>query len=170
MCVPCLSSPILYRKARGFANVWCRCAAMRTKRTHFSLSEIFSHGIQIVLLPVYNSGKNDPMKNQESLLSVQRKIEYIHFRHRKGTSKAAHICSMKPPPNQRKLPWKADDCKQVVVSARWSFRRYFAWLTVIRVNECDYQLFARIFGLKVAGSSLWCRYFTAIKMKDIFCL
>ena len=99
----------------------------------FLWAKFFRHGIRIVLLPVCNSGKNDPMENQESLLSVQRKIEYIRFRHRKGISKAAHICSKKSPPNQRKLPWKADDCKQVVVSAKRSFRRYFAWLTVIRV-------------------------------------
>ena len=113
---------------------------MRTKRTHFSLSEIFSTRYPIILLPVCNGGKNDPMENPESLLSVQRKIEYIHFRRRKGISKVAHICSMKSPPNQRKLHRKADDCKPLtalrsafVASAGWSFRRYFAWLTVIRV-------------------------------------
>ena len=118
---------------------------------------------------IYNSGKNDPMEIQKSLLSVQRRIEYVHFRPRKGTSKAAHICSMKSPPNQRKLPRKANDCKQVVVSAKRSFRRYFAWLTVIRVNECDYQLFARIFSPNVVSSSHIDSKKVALFCKHHFC-
>ena len=38
---------------------------------------------------------------EERMIQWKTKNLFYPF---KGTSKAAHICSMKPPPNQRKLP------------------------------------------------------------------
>ena len=144
MCVPCLSS-----RTQGDLQRYDVTVRLCGQSAPIFLWAKFSrHGIRIVQPPVCNGGKNDTWKSQESILSVQRRLEYIHFRHRKGISKAAHICSKKSPPNQRSSPLQADDCKRRVVSAKWSFRRFPAWLTVIRVNECDYQLFARIFGNK----------------------